>query len=41
MRDAAAAAGVGGALGGTAAMTGSGSWLPESPVFSLRSMVDE
>jgi hypothetical protein len=40
MRDAAAAAGVGGALGG-AAMTGSGSWLPESPVFSLRSMVDE
>jgi hypothetical protein len=39
VRDAAAAAGVGaGALGG-AAMTSS--WLPDSPVFSLRSVLDE
>lgn len=39
VRDAAAAAGVGaGALGG-AAMTSS--WLPDAPVFSLRSVLDE
>lgn len=39
VRDAAAAAGAGaGALGG-AAMTSS--WLPDSPVFSLRSVLDE
>lgn len=42
LRSTAAAAGMGGAALGGAALTGSsGSWLPDSPVFSLRSVLDD